>query len=93
MAAGDPVLADYALYWQGLADFQSGAYDIAMDELRTYRLKYPDSVMSDSAVATLAQAALALNRPEEAGGGARFYPQHRRKRFATAAACWKAQEK
>ena len=74
-AAGDPLLADYALYWQALTDRAMGATDAAVDELRRYRQLYPNSVMSDAAVQALAQAALAADRPEDAVAALTDYPK------------------
>ena len=47
-AAADPLLADYALYWQAQTDRSLGAQQVAIEEFRRYR--HPDSVMSDTAV-------------------------------------------
>jgi soluble lytic murein transglycosylase len=65
-AAADPLLADYALYWQAQTDRALGAQQAAIEEFRRYRQLYPDSVMSDTAVESLAQIALATDRPEDA---------------------------
>src|SRR5579862_8743208 len=62
-AAADPLLADYALYWRAVADRADGANAEALEELQRFRRSYPNSVMSDTAVAELAQAALALDQP------------------------------
>ena len=67
-AAADPLLADYALYWQALTDRAGGTNDAALAELTRYRQLYPDSAMSDAAVEELARAALAVNRPDAAVG-------------------------
>jgi soluble lytic murein transglycosylase len=64
-AAADPLLADYALYWEAQDDRAAGAIDIALAELKRYRERYPDSAMSDAAVEALAQVALAAGRPDE----------------------------
>ena len=65
-AAADPLLDDYALYWTGVTDRTSGANAQALAELQQYRQRFPDGVMSDSAVEELSRAALALDRPQEA---------------------------
>ena len=75
MAAADPLLADYALLYQGLNDRSSGAQDAALEELQRFRARYPDSVMSDSAVAALAQSAIATNRPDLAISALNAYPK------------------
>jgi soluble lytic murein transglycosylase len=63
-AAADPLLGDYALYWAGMTDRASGANEQALAELQQYRQRFPDGVMTDSAVEELARAAMALNRPQ-----------------------------
>ncbi len=65
-ASADPLLADYALFWEAQNDRASGAVDIALAELKRYRELYPDTAMSDSAVQALAQAAIAAGQPGEA---------------------------
>ncbi len=65
-AGGDAVLAEYALYWAGMTDRALGRNQEALAEFKQYREKYPDGVMSESAVEELARAALALDRPQEA---------------------------
>ena len=57
-AAADPLLADYAMFWEAQNDRAAGAVDIALVELKRYRERYPDTAMSDSAVEALAQAAI-----------------------------------
>ena len=75
-AAGDPLLADYALYWQAQTDRSLGSIDLAIEELRQYRQLYPNSVMSDAAVDALAQSALSVNRPDDAVAALVGYPTH-----------------
>jgi soluble lytic murein transglycosylase len=65
-AAADPLLADYAMFWEAQNDRASGAVDIALVELKRYRERYPDTAMSDSAVEALAQAAIAAGQPADA---------------------------
>jgi soluble lytic murein transglycosylase len=65
-AAADPLLGDYALYWLGMTDRATDANERALAELQQYRQRYPDGVMTDSAVEQLAQAALAMGRPRDA---------------------------
>lgn len=65
-AEADPLLADYALYWKGTVDRASGANQAAYTEFAQFRSLYPDSVMTDQAVDSLARAALALNQPDDA---------------------------
>jgi soluble lytic murein transglycosylase len=62
-ADADPLLPDYAMFWEAQNDRASGAVDIALAELKRYRGRYPDSAMSDSAVEALAQAAMSAGQP------------------------------
>jgi len=64
-ASTDPVLVDYAMFWEAQNDRASGAVDIALAELKRYRELYPDTAMSDSAVQALAQAAIAAGQPAD----------------------------
>jgi soluble lytic murein transglycosylase len=74
-ASADPLLAEYALYFRAQADRGMGANLAALDEFYDFRMKYPDSVMSDLAVEALAQTALAAGRPEAAVVALDGYPQ------------------
>jgi soluble lytic murein transglycosylase len=65
-ASADPLLADYAMFWEAQNDRASGAVDIALAELKRYRELYPDTAMSDSAMQALAQAAIAVGQPGDA---------------------------
>src|SRR5207244_262369 len=47
-AAADPLLPDYAMFWEAQNDRAAGAVDIALVELKRYRERYPDNAMSDS---------------------------------------------
>ena len=74
-AAADPLLPDYALYWEAQNDRASGAVDIALAELKRYRELYPDVAMSDSAIEALAQAAISAGQPAEAVAALEAYPK------------------
>jgi soluble lytic murein transglycosylase len=65
-AANDPLLSDYALYWMAMTNRATGANPEALVELREYRQRFPDGVMTPSVVEELARAALAVSRSEEA---------------------------
>jgi soluble lytic murein transglycosylase len=65
-AAADPLLSDYALYWTAMTDRATGENLAALASFHQYRQRYPDGVMTDSAVEELARAALVIGRPEEA---------------------------
>ncbi len=74
-AAADPVLPDYAMFWEAQNDRAAGAVDIALVELKRYRERYPDSAMSDSAIEALAQAAIAASQPGDAVAALQEYPR------------------
>jgi soluble lytic murein transglycosylase len=74
-AAADPLLPDYAMYWEAQNDRAAGAADIALVELKRYRERYSDSAMSDSAVEALAQAAIAAGQPGDAVAALQEYPK------------------
>src|SRR4029077_7455820 len=74
-AAADPLLADYAMFWEAQNDRAAGAVDIALVELKRYPERYPDTAMSDSAVEALAQAAIAAGQPADAVAALQAYPK------------------
>ena len=74
-AAADPLLPDYAMFWEAQNDRAAGAVDIALVELKRYRQRYPDVAMSDSAVEALAQAAIAAGQPGDAVAALQEYPR------------------
>jgi soluble lytic murein transglycosylase len=74
-AAVDPLLPDYALYWEAQNDRAAGAVDIALAELKRYRESYPGSAMSDAAVEALAQAAIAAGQSNQAVAALEDYPK------------------
>lgn len=65
-AKNDPLLADYALYWTAATDFALGHGADAVAELRQFLASYSDSVITDQALQTLGEAAIASNRPAAA---------------------------
>jgi len=74
-ATADPLLPDYALYWEAQNDRASGALDIALAELKRHRQLYPDVAMNDSAVEALTQVAIAAGQPVEAVAALETYPK------------------
>jgi peptidoglycan lytic transglycosylase len=74
-AAADPLLLDYAMFWDAQNDRAAGAVDIALVELKRYRERYPDAAMSDSAVEALVQAAIAAGQPGDAVAALQEYPR------------------
>jgi soluble lytic murein transglycosylase len=74
-ALADPFLGDYALYWRAQTDRAVGANDAALEEFSKFRRQYSASVMTDTAVEGLAQAALATGRPQVAVSALEDYSQ------------------
>lgn len=62
-AKRDTLLADYALYWQGTNDLAQGRGAQALAEMQQFRKAYPNSVMTEQALQTLAEAAISANQP------------------------------
>jgi soluble lytic murein transglycosylase len=59
-------LDEYALFWRAQSLRQLNHNDQALQDLQTFRTKYPDSVMSDVAVQAFAEAALATGDAQRA---------------------------
>ena len=74
-AEGEPLVADYALYWHAETDLALGHSADALAELKRFRSEYPDSVMTDAALQSLGDAALAANQPAEAVAALDAYSQ------------------
>jgi soluble lytic murein transglycosylase len=65
-AKGDSLLADYAVYWIAETNLASGHSQDALVQLKEFRAEFPDSPMTDQALQSLGEAALAANRPADA---------------------------
>jgi len=65
-AKSDPLLGDYALYWSAQTNLALNRNEDALAELEQLRKSFPDSVMTEQALASLGTAAIALKRPGEA---------------------------
>jgi len=63
---GDPQLRDYSLYWNAEAKLATGHSAEALTELKQLRADYPTSVMTEQALQSLGEAALAADRPADA---------------------------
>jgi soluble lytic murein transglycosylase len=74
-AQSEPLIADYALYWAAETDLASGHSADALAELKRFRTEYPDSVMTDAALQSLGDAALASNQPGDAVTALEAYAQ------------------
>jgi soluble lytic murein transglycosylase len=66
LAKKDPLLGDYALYWAAQTDLAQHQEAAALADLRQVRQDYPDSVITEQALQSIAVAATALNQPDEA---------------------------
>ena len=65
-AKADPLLRDYTLYWDAETNRALGRHAEALVELQQLRLNFPDSVMTDQALQSLAESALAVNQASDA---------------------------
>jgi soluble lytic murein transglycosylase len=65
-AKGDPLLRDYTLYWDAETNRALSHHAEALAELQQLRKDFPDSVITDQALQSLAEAALAVNQPNDA---------------------------
>jgi soluble lytic murein transglycosylase len=63
LAKGDPLLADYALYWTAETNLALGHGADALAELQLFRTQFPDSILMDQALQSLGEAAIASNQP------------------------------
>jgi soluble lytic murein transglycosylase len=73
-AQSDPLLRDYALYWNAETSIALSKQAEAITQLQTLRADFPDSVMTDQALESLAGAAIALNQPDVALAALDAYP-------------------
>ncbi len=73
-AQSDTLLRDYALYWSAETNIALSKQADALTQLKQLRSDYPDSVMTDQALESLAGAAIALNQPLEALAALDAYP-------------------
>jgi soluble lytic murein transglycosylase len=65
-ASGDALLGDYVLYWSAETDLALNKPLRALEELKSLRTDYPDSVITDLALEALAKAAIEANEPQVA---------------------------
>jgi soluble lytic murein transglycosylase len=65
-ASGDPLLRDYSLYWSAATNLALGHTADSLAQLQQFRSDFPDSVLTDQALQSLGEAALALNQPATA---------------------------
>ncbi len=73
-AQSEPLLREYALYWNAETNIALNKQGDAIAQLKTLRSDFPDSVMTDQALESLAGAAIALNQPNLALEALDAYP-------------------
>jgi soluble lytic murein transglycosylase len=73
-AMGDPLLRDYAEYWDAETLFALRRDADALAAFTQFRQKYPDSVLTDQVLESLAAAAEAANQPGQAIAAFNAYP-------------------
>src|ERR1700723_3008830 len=64
-AQNDPLLRDYALFYSAEANIALNKNAQALGQLKYFRKTYPDSVLTDQALASLGTAALAAGQAKE----------------------------
>jgi peptidoglycan lytic transglycosylase len=65
-AEKDPLVSDYALYWLADTNLALGRSADALAQFERFRKEYPESVMTEAALESLGNAALAAKRPADA---------------------------
>src|SRR3984957_12025451 len=73
-AQNDPLLRDYALFYSAEANIALNKNAQALGQLKYFRKTYPDSVLTDQALASLGTAALASSQPKEILAAYDSYP-------------------
>ena len=73
-AVGDKDLREYVQYWQAQASLALGQKDEGLEQLQSFRREFPDSVMTEQAVTSLAQTSLAIGKNEIALAAFDGYP-------------------
>jgi soluble lytic murein transglycosylase len=73
-AAGDRDLREYVQYWQAQTSVALGQKDEGLEQLQSFRRDFPESVMTEQAVTSLVQTALAIGKNENALAALDGYP-------------------
>lgn len=73
-AQNDPLLRDYALFYSAEANIALNKNAEALGQLKYFRKTYPDSVLTDQALASLGTAALAAGQAKEILAAYDSYP-------------------
>jgi len=73
-AVDDKELREYVQYWQAQASLALGQKEEGIEQLQSFRRDFPDSVMTEQAVTSLVQTALAIGKTENALAALNTYP-------------------
>jgi soluble lytic murein transglycosylase len=73
-AVDERELREYVQYWQAQTSLALGQRDEGLEQLQSFRRDFPDSVMTEQAVTSLAQTALAIGKTETALAALDAYP-------------------
>ena len=73
-AVGDKDLREYVQYWQAQASLALGQREAGLEQLQSLRRDFPESVMTEQVVTSLAQTALAMGKTEIALAALDGYP-------------------
>src|ERR1700722_5248577 len=73
-AQNDPLLRDYALFYSAEANIALNKNGVALGQLKQFRKSYPDSVLTEQALAAMGTAALSSSQPGELLAALDSYP-------------------
>ncbi|HEV7966683.1 MAG TPA: transglycosylase SLT domain-containing protein [Candidatus Acidoferrales bacterium] len=65
-AVGEKLLREYVLYWQAQASLALGQKEAALEQFQSILRDFPDSVMTEQTVTSVAQTALAIGKDADA---------------------------
>ncbi len=73
-AVGEKLLREYVLYWQAQASLALGQKEAALEQFQSILRDFPDSAMTEMAVTSLAETALATGKDEVAVAALDAFP-------------------
>ncbi len=73
-AVDDKLLREYVQYWQAQASLALGQTEEAIEQLQSFRRDFPNSVMTEQVVTSLAQAELTAAKADDALATLEAYP-------------------
>jgi len=73
-AAGDTLLREYVVYWQSQALLAQGKKEEGFAQLQSFLRDYPESVMTDQAITSMAQVGLEIGKADDALAALVAYP-------------------